>query len=75
MLQAMTGQGEPIKKAPIKDGRIAVYDIKTGKQEVVHAIDAKERVATGDWSYTAPEQESVIEKSEKPKRSGKKSEK
>lgn len=54
-----TAQGEPLKKAPIKDGRVTVYNTKTGESEYIHAIDAKERVKSGLWSY-----ESVGEKVE-----------
>jgi hypothetical protein len=66
MPQVITAQGEPIKKAPLKDGRVTVYNLKTGEGSRCHAIDAKERIAAGDWSYEPPE--------EKPKRGPKKSE-
>jgi hypothetical protein len=49
-----TAQGEPLKQAPIGDGRVTVYNVKTGEAETCHAIDAKERVNTGGWSYEEP---------------------
>lgn len=72
MPQITTAQGVPIKKAPLKDGKLTVYNLKTGEEARCHAIDAKERIAAGGWSYDPSVKEEGAE--EKPKRGPKKSE-
>ena len=35
-------------------GRVTVYNVKTGEPVELHGIDAKERVAGGNWSFEKP---------------------
>jgi hypothetical protein len=49
-----TAQGTPIEKPALQDGKVTVYNLATGEASLCHAIDAKERVSRGGWSYEAP---------------------
>lgn len=48
-----TTQQEPLKTKLVQ-GNVTVYNLKTGAADSCAPVDARERVARGGWSFTAP---------------------
>jgi len=60
----LDNQGKPIPKNTqgINDGKVAVYNVKTGEASACFPIDAKDRVNTGKWVYEKPAKKKKPEK-------------
>lgn len=55
MATILSSQGEPIGQARgLNGGKLTVYNLKTGEASECHPVDARERIATGDWVYDMP---------------------
>lgn len=64
MATVYDNQGRPIPKNTrgLNDGKMTVYDVKTGKPDKCFPIDAKDRVSTGGWAYEKPEKKRAPKK-------------
>lgn len=47
--------------------KVLIYELKSGDEKVVEAVDAKEYVASGGWSRSAPSKAKVKTRVRTPK--------